>query len=328
MKIRLPFYQKPYLLIITNLFCNFKCSYCIQQKSSLDVRYNNKKIDVPAVLEFLKRNPIAGSVKVMGGEATVHPDFELLMNGLLANYRKIVITTNLHGKWYRNFDITIEKMKAWGTKVQWNMSYHPSFMDVDLFIERVHKMRAAGLKIYQVSTTDTPELSPADAEKLLNAGIGWRSQAFIGRGKDGELLPRNWNDVNTKYPQLYDPSPYIDNYDEYVDECEDANFTENFYRPDWVNCTTSRFLIGPDNNVYPCHRHLYTEDLRYVCGSIYDIEMKKFRHQWNRYLNKWTLPCNTKCNPCDFKAVKIVSTGRANRLYEGDKNGILVKSAE
>lgn len=43
-------------MIATNLYCNYACYYCIQQKSSLDVRKNSKKINVDSVLKFLRRN--------------------------------------------------------------------------------------------------------------------------------------------------------------------------------------------------------------------------------------------------------------------------------
>ncbi|MCB0413103.1 MAG: radical SAM protein [Bdellovibrionales bacterium] len=297
---------RPYLLIITNLFCNHKCSYCIQQKSSLDVRMNGKKIDVPAVLKFLEQNRInPRSVKVMGGESTLHPQFEELMDGLLRLYKKIVLTTNINGKWYRDFDTALEKMKRWGTRIQWNSTFHPEWMEADLYIERIRKMREAGLKLSQVATTDTPDLTPEIAEKMNNANIGWKLQTFTGRNAEGRLLPQTWEDVNTKYPQLYDPAKYIDNYQFYTEECEDANYSENLFRPGWISCTTDKFLIGPDNNVYPCHRHLYVEDKKYIAGNIYDVNMEKFKYKWNNIWGNWTLPCNTKCNPCDFGSVKI-----------------------
>lgn len=304
------FRNKPYLLIITNLFCNHRCSYCIQQESSLDVRLNQKKIDVPAVLQFLAKNRIDQSVKVMGGEATLHPDFDSLIDGLLKLYKKVVLTTNLNGKWYKDFDGAAQKIAAWGQRLQWNTTFHPAWMDVDLYIERIRALQRAGVRVGQVASTDTPDLSDETAKKLDSAGIDWKLQTFTGRDKEGRLRPQTWDDINTKFAQLYDPSKYIDHYDEYIGECEDANYSDRFYRLEWVNCKTSRFLIGPDNHVYPCHRHLYVEDRDYVCGSIYDTDMRQFRVKWNPLLNRWSLPCNTKCSPCDFKNVKITPLGR------------------
>jgi radical SAM protein with 4Fe4S-binding SPASM domain len=312
MSFHLP-WSRAYLLIVTNLFCNHKCSYCIQQKSSLDVRLNPKKVDVPQLLQFLERNRIDRSVKLMGGEATLHPDFEKLMHGLVKLYHKVVLTTNVNGKWYRDFDSTLQTMKSFGKNVLWNTTFHPAFMEADVYIERIRKMKEAGLSIDQIATTDTPDLKPEVAAKLHAADIGWRLQTFTGRGKDGRLLPQTWQDVNTKYPQLYDPAKYIDHYNEYTQECEDADSTNNIYRPQWVNCITSKFLIGPDNNIYPCHRHLYVADKKYVCGSIYDIEMKEFNHPWNALRSRWSLPCNTKCNPCDFGSVKVTPLARAKQ---------------
>ncbi|UCE03145.1 MAG: hypothetical protein JSW67_02825, partial [Candidatus Latescibacterota bacterium] len=113
---------------------------------------------------------------------------------------------------------------------------------------------------------------------------------------------------------------YIERYDEYESGCEDANHNQSDHRPEWVQCTTSRFLIGPDNTVYPCHRHLYRGDPEYACGSIYDVRMKEFKFNWSWLRGRWQLPCHTKCNPCDFHQVKVESTGRANALWEAERH--------
>lgn len=311
-------FNRPYLLLITNLYCNHRCTYCIQQKSSLDVRLNSRRIDVPQVLKFLEKNRIDRSVRLMGGEATLHPEFEMLMDGLTKLYGKVTITTNVNGKWYHKFDEAAVKMKKWGSKVKWNTTFHPGWMDVDVYIERIRKLQEMKLNLDQIATTDTPDLKPEVAEKLHKANINWRLQTFTGRAPDGRMLPQSWADVNTKYPQLYDPTKYIKHYEEFLQECEDANYNDNFYRKEWVNCKTSKFLIGPDNNIYPCHRHLYTEDKNYIAGNIYDVNMEKFKYKWSQWSSAWELPCNTKCNPCDFRSVKITPLDRPNRMYKGD----------
>jgi radical SAM protein with 4Fe4S-binding SPASM domain len=307
--------KRPYLLVITNLFCNHQCSYCIQEESSLVVRKNAKKVDVPALLRFLKRNRIDRCVNVMGGEATIHPDFDELVVGLGKLYRKIRITTNVNGAWYEDFGRALERMTRFGSRVQWNTTYHPAWMNAEVYIERIRAMKSAGVNVVQVTTTDTDALTDELARKLHEADIGWTVQPFTGRSATGELRPRTWDHVRTEYPLLYDPSWYIERYDEYAQECEDANYSDRDYRPEWVQCTTPRFLIGPDNNVYPCHRHLYVEDQRYACGNIHDVRMKGFRFKWSWLFGRWTLPCDTKCNPCDFQQVKVESLGRPNALY-------------
>ena len=306
-------WKKPYLMVLTNLYCNHQCSYCIQQESSLDVRKNGNRINVPQVLEFLEHNRIDRSVKVLGGEATLHPDFEPLIDGLSRLYRRVVLTTNLNGRWYEDYDKALATMKRWDS-VRFNTTYHPAWMDVEVYIERVRAMLAAGLDVDQVAAPDTPELTDEEATKLNEAGIGWSIQTFTGRAPDGRLLPQTWGDIRREYPQLWDASKYIEHYDEYAAECEDANFTAGFERETWVDCTTSRFLIGPDNKVYPCHRHLYVADPQYAIGAIDDVEMKDFRYKWNDFRGRWTLPCHTKCNPCDFRTVKIRETNRKVNL--------------
>jgi len=299
-----------YLLIITNLHCNHRCSYCIQQESSLDVRMTPDRVDVDLLLKFLRRNRIARSAKLMGGEATLHPDFERLMDGLLEIYPKVVLTTNVNGKWYRNFPKALETMQRWGRRGVWNTTYHPAWMDVDVYIDRIRAMMAAGLKLDQVTATDTPELSQQTAEKLHGAEIGWKLQPFTGRNAAGELLPRTLDDVRRGFPLLYFPRKYIEHYADYLRECEDANYGGDDLRDEWVKCTTHYFLIGPDNLVYPCHRHLYAQDRRYAAGSLEDVEMRKFKFKWSKLFGRWSLPCDTKCNPCDFRSVKLEPMGK------------------
>ena len=59
----------------------------------MDVRKNPYKVDVDLLLNLLRKNRIAHSVKLMGGEATLHPDFEGMVDGLLEIYPKVVLTT-------------------------------------------------------------------------------------------------------------------------------------------------------------------------------------------------------------------------------------------
>lgn len=311
-----------YLLIVSNLHCNHRCSYCIQQESSLDVRKNPYKVDVDLLLNFLRRNRIAHSVKLMGGEATLHPDFERMVDGLLEIYPKVVLTTNLNGKWYKDFPLAMEKMARWGKRIVWNSTYHPEWMDVDLYIERVRAMQAAGCKMSQVTATDTAELSDDVADKLNSADIGWKLQMFIGRDGKGELQPRSIDDIRQGYPLLNDPHNYTDHYEDYLRECEDANFSGDDFREEWVKCTSNKFLIGPDNLIYPCHRHLYVQDKRYVAGSLEDTDMSKFKYKWSKIFHRWVLPCDTKCNPCDFRSVKIHPMGK---LAQGSREVNLPK---
>ncbi len=297
--------MKAYLLVVPNLYCNYKCSYCIQQKSSLDVRTNSKKIDVDLLLPYLKKNRIARSVSVLGGEATLHPDFDRLMEGLLLLYRKVVLTTNLNGKWYEDFGTALGKMKKWGRKVKWNTTYHPAWQKTEEYIDRIRQMKAEGIKVEQVATPDTADLTEETAQKLINASVGWKIQPFTGRDEEGVMRPRSWDDIRKGYQFAFDPTKYIENYDEYCRECEDASFDGNDGRERMVTCKTPRYLIGPDNMVYPCHRHLYMQDRDYACGMLQDADKEKFRFKWSRWSKHWTLECGTKCNPCDFQEVKI-----------------------
>ncbi len=77
-----------------------------------------------------------------------------------------------------------------------------------------------------------------------------------------------------------------------------------------MTCITDKFLIGPDNMIYPCHRHLYAGDRRYTCGSQEDIAMRAFKFEGDRIRRRWMLPCNTKGNPCDFGSAKIKPMGK------------------
>lgn len=82
-------------------------------------------------------------------------------------------------------------------------------MEPELYIERVRSMRSAGLRVKQVATPDTKDLTDKIAEKLHNADIGWKVQILTGRDETGRMVPQSMEDVNSRYELEFDPAKYI-----------------------------------------------------------------------------------------------------------------------
>lgn len=98
-------------LLITKS-CNRSCPYCFAQKEvELDSKQSSGNITLPVFqeyLDFLKNNSI-GFLKLLGGEPTMHPQFEELVNmGLEQRFKVTVFTNGIWGERIRSFFSTEE----------------------------------------------------------------------------------------------------------------------------------------------------------------------------------------------------------------------------
>ena len=217
------------------------------------------------------------------------------------------MTTNLFSGLYRDIDKFIEWAQSF--KVRWNTSYHPDQgMDVDLFIDRVRKLKQARIHVDQVASVDTHRLTPPLISKLMIANIGWRLQYNTGIGintgcgikadKNGELLPKTIKDIRTFLPLAWnDFQKYIDdNYSKYLESCGMKLDQE-------VECSTDRIIIGPDNHLYTCHSLCYQQRKDLSLGHISSLmDMKEKGYKVGTPIK---CPIFGRCDPCDTGCIKI-----------------------
>ncbi len=268
-----------YLAYFMEFLCNFNCSYCIQDKIS---RNEYERIDVNRVIDYLKTEakPKESCLAIVGGEVTINPHFEYVIESLCKEFY-ITVTTNLGSRFYKDFD----KFLKWAKKnrLLWNTSYHHEFMDVDLYIQRIRAMKNAGLEVGQVTSVKSSFLPMEDREKLESANIGFEYQTFFGIDeKTGELLPKTWG-----HPDF--------DYERYKKMCG-KQYKKTCQCRTTVCSGQARHLIAPDGRIYNCHHLLYTQKhpighLGWPEDLLEPIECTEYGH----------------CNPCDIFAMEIVS---------------------
>ena len=272
--------RRYYVAYFIDLRCNYRCSYCIQDDIN---RKEYDKTSVDRVINYLKKEvkPRESDLTIIGGEPTLSADFAYVVESLCNDFY-ITIGTNLSTRFYKDFDAFIK----WAKKVQirWNVSYHPEFMDIDLFIERVKKIQAAKLEMDQVSAVNNDLLSELDMAKLEDADIGFTCQKPLGIDEaTGELLPKK------------DDHPDFD-YERYQEMCgKTIKETRKCKTVDYDG--HARHLISSDGTIYNCHHLLYKEKL--PIGHI--------DNGWpENILNP--IVCNEygHCNPCDFRDMEVL----------------------
>ena len=82
--------------MLTN-WCNYKCSYCfgIDYMSPKVAKKNMSKETFGDIIDWLSKTPEYKTVHLMGGEPTLHPDFEWFAEYLLARDFNITVFSNL-----------------------------------------------------------------------------------------------------------------------------------------------------------------------------------------------------------------------------------------
>lgn len=79
--------------------CNLRCSYCLV--SCVNGNMPEKEdVDIIELVKFIKYFPLKiNEVSVTGGEPTLHDDFAIYVNQLLAMGKNVVVYSNLHNLW-------------------------------------------------------------------------------------------------------------------------------------------------------------------------------------------------------------------------------------
>lgn len=83
-------------LMLTN-WCNYKCPYCFGMDFMAPrvEKKNMSKDTFLGIIHWLSQTPEARSIHLMGGEPTLHPDFEWIVENLLSRDYRITLFSNL-----------------------------------------------------------------------------------------------------------------------------------------------------------------------------------------------------------------------------------------
>jgi len=246
------------------LRCNFNCDYCINDKDG--IKRNRNELTPKQWAEGLNKIDFGNvSLTIGGGEPTIRgKDFYELLD-LIKPETKIDLLTNL------SFDVDefIRRVKpsrfTTPTKPFYHpirVSYHVNNTDQDTTIEKAKKLQenGFGIGIFGLSHPYYINNNMEMAWKCNRAGVPFYTKDFLGE-VDGRMYGF------FKYPKGLD------------------GIVKN------AICRTRELLIGPEGNIYRCHRDLYHAEN--PIGNItkdFTIEYR-FRGCKNYGL----------CNPCDVK---------------------------
>jgi radical SAM protein with 4Fe4S-binding SPASM domain len=271
-----------YIAAFISMRCNLGCSFCLNAFNKNFSR-NYEEISGEKWVDALNKiNPKKGiPITLCGGEPSLHKDFIDIINNLKPEL-EIDILTNL--QWskskFNNFIkyVNPDKIKRDSIYPSIRVSYHPEQMgNGDKLIENVLMLKKEGFDIGIESVMyplgETLSAIEQIAIKCRNKNISFRPKSFTGKF---EGLDDKGNKFSIKYG----------NYSKY----ENSAFNEEISLD--CLCKTSELILGPEGNVYRCHRDLFARE--YSIGNITEpnFQIKNIFRECSKY---------GQCHPCDVK---------------------------
>lgn len=264
-----------YISAFLTMRCNLNCSFCLNnlEKSQEFNRTKFKEISgqewVRALNKIESRQGVP--ITLSGGEPFLHPDFIYIINNLKTDLDIDILTNFCWGEYgIKKFieQVNPQKLRRNAPYASIRVSYHPEQMgNEEEVVKNVKILQDAGFSIgiWSVLYPGSKELSAINQMqfKCREAGIDFRLKEYTGEFK-GEL----YGDYS-KYPNAC--------FQQQTKPCL---------------CRISELLIGPNGNVYKCHRDLYHEEF-----SVGNITDDNFQAEFLfRKCNKFG-----QCHPCDVK---------------------------
>ncbi len=265
-----------YISAFLTMRCNLNCSFCLNRLNNSINRSGFKEISGEEWVNALNRIESRKDLPITfsGGEPFLHNDFIYIINNLKPELN-IDILTNLypnslaHKNRLEKFlnEVNPERIKRKSPYASIRVSYHPEQMEAEVLIDSVKKFKEKGFSIgiWSVLYPSPEQLSAINQMQFRcrDAGIDFRLKEFTG-DFNGTL----YGDYS-KYPNS-------------VLQKETKKCL----------CKTAELLIGPNADVYKCHRDLYATE--FPLGNISNPEFQTeniFRECYKF----------GQCHPCDVK---------------------------
>jgi radical SAM protein with 4Fe4S-binding SPASM domain len=271
-----------YVELYFTLKCNLKCPYCINTFSG--IKRNRTEIDIKQLSENLNMIDFTNiPLTIGGGEPTTRTDFYEFVK-LLKPEIKIDLLTNLQF----NINEFISKISPSifyscdnAAYKSIRVSYHPISMDPNDIISRCVALQDAGFSIglFGINHPLNTKYNIIMSEIARNKKIYFFIKDFLGN-YDNNIFGYY------KYPESISGV---------IKSCE---------------CKSNELLIGPEGNIYKCHRDLYEDE--YPIDNIANKHLQI--DSIYRVCNKFGT-----CNPCDVKL-------KANRFLEAGKCAVEIKN--
>jgi MoaA/NifB/PqqE/SkfB family radical SAM enzyme len=239
------------------------CPYCINKFTGV----NRKRRELTTREWIIALNNIdtgGRPLTIGGGEPTMRNDFFDILNGLRSDLRVDLLTNGMFSLKEFMSKTTPErfyKRDAFYKAIRF--SYHAGATDEKDIVEKSVELQKAGyaVGIFGLNHPQNLYLNVAMTQKCVDAGIYFFVRDFLG-------FYQNRLYGTYRYPEAINGNR----------KC--------------CLCRIEDFLIGPEGNVYRCHKDLY-EGIGEI-GSILNIAYE---------INDGFLPCDNYglCSPCDVK---------------------------
>jgi sulfatase maturation enzyme AslB (radical SAM superfamily) len=253
-----------YVGVFLTLRCNFKCKYCINEKSGRLVRAR-QELSTDEWITCLNKLSINPDVPITigGGEPTQHRDFYKIISKI---DHPIDLLTNLEFdiiKFIHNVDPVKMYSSTNDAYKSIRVSFHPEFMEIDETIAKCVDLQKAGFNIgiLPINHPENTESNLQLCEEGRKNQIYVFIKDFLGEYK-GQMVG------HYKYPDGLIGNQHIR-----------------------VDCRTQELLISPNGNIFRCHRDLYVNN-----NPIYNLMDNPEIEYKYRWCDKFG-----HCNPCDLK---------------------------
>jgi hypothetical protein len=270
-----------YMAVFPTFRCSLNCSYCI---NAVDETFSRDSSEISGAewIDALNRLESPSiPVSFSGGEPGVHPEFIKIIKGVKPELKRNILT-NLYWKpgLLEEFIGEIKPELVGGNPKypSIRVSYHPEQMgNGKKLLERVLKLKDAGFSIgVEAINYPSDEQSMAIEQmgiQCRNADVSFRIKSFAGiyNGKDDLGKPFSMRRGNySRYP------------DSVFQETTKSSI-----------CRTTELIVGPNADVFRCHRDLYSQEN--AVGSLLnpEFEISDVFRKCDKY---------GQCNPCDVKS--------------------------
>lgn len=271
--------------------CNYRCPYCFFNGFWHEVEKRNKYLENKKWVEAFKRvSKTCDKIKIIitGGEPLLYPGFIDLISEL-NKFSHISFDTNLSPN---SDDIKVLANRINPKNIFLGLSYHPTFADLDEFVEKAMILKENGFDVRIHYVTYPEQLSNMMDVKNIFTLKGFRFTPLPFRGiyKD------------KKYPESFDKKE-IEYIKSVIGGIADSRDVE------WVNkqisqvksknrlCHAGQFYARIDNDgtVYPCSNDYVKSDKKMILGNLFDT---------NFSLNNKPMLCRQESCPCEFRWIE------------------------
>lgn len=322
------------LYIVFTRNCNLRCSYCYQTKTNKNIT----KDVIDKTIEFIIKHPKINYINLFGGEAFTQLDMveyfidELIKvkdiykrefnvytntNGTIYNDKFIKLLNKMSEHFMFRYAISLDGTKEFHDSKRKTVSGEPTY---DLIFENIKKIRKYSPKTHVdfhtvIQTEMCNNFYNVAKDICRNPLFEWGAFEFLMKVdgkchytlKDLENIYSGIMRMNQEGYSLEFLQVRMSNIIKSIDYEYDNFMKEKEYCPNGQTALT----IDYNGKVYPCDMYLTLDESVQDKFSIYDLNTKKYRDNYERLfkLTDETKEDEDKCAKCKSRHFCYICTG-------------------